>query len=115
MAVEATREIRAARVLDVTTAIAHDDHYLAVFPTEPYASRGNVIRAHQLFEQARDRGMTATEPPAMARIRVTSTPRACSWTPKRGHPRCVRHEPAETDGMRTLPRKPDTTSPGPQN
>ena len=69
MAVEATREIRAARVLDVTTAIAHDEHYLAVVPTEPYASRGNVIRAHQLFEQARDLGVTATEPPAMARIR----------------------------------------------
>ena len=33
------------------------------------ASRGNVIRTHQLFEQARDLGVTATEPPAMARIR----------------------------------------------
>ena len=69
MTVEETHEIRAVRVFDVTTAIAHDDHYVAVFPTEPYASRGNVIRAHQQFEHARSQGATGVEPPAAARIR----------------------------------------------
>lgn len=68
MQIEETREIRAARLLDVTTAIAHDAHYLAVFPTEPYASRGNAIRAHQRSEHAGSQGAAGIEPPPVARI-----------------------------------------------
>ena len=68
MTIDETRVIRAARLFDVTTALAQNAHYLAVFPTEPYASRGNGIRAHQQFEQARSQGAAGIGPPPVARI-----------------------------------------------
>ena len=39
MDVEETRRIRAARIVEFVTAMAHDQHYRAAFLTEPYASR----------------------------------------------------------------------------
>lgn len=54
MSISETREIQAARLLESTTANATGAHYRAVFRTEPYASRGNAIRAHQLFEDRLD-------------------------------------------------------------
>jgi len=68
MTIDKTRVIREARVFDVTTALAHDVHYLALFPIEPYASRRNRIRAHQQFEQARSQGADGIKPPPVARI-----------------------------------------------
>jgi len=68
MTIEETREIQAARILEVTRANAQNAHYRGVFPTEPYASRTNVIRAHQLFEHQRARGVADAEPPSTARM-----------------------------------------------
>lgn len=44
MSVAETRQVRAARIVEVTTAMAHDDHYRAEYPTEPYASRMDALR-----------------------------------------------------------------------
>jgi hypothetical protein len=68
MTIKETCEIRAVRLLDLTTAIAYNAHYQAVFPTEPYASRGNAVRAHQKSEQARSQATAGIEPPPVARI-----------------------------------------------
>lgn len=68
MTIEETREIQAARILEVTRANAQDAHYRGVFPTEPYSSRTNVIRAHQLFEHLRAQGVADVEPPSTARM-----------------------------------------------
>lgn len=68
MTVEETREIQAARLLESTTANATDAHYRAVFRTEPYASRGNAIRAHQVFEDRSDRDARSAERPSVPRM-----------------------------------------------
>lgn len=68
MTIEETREIEAARIVSLTTANAQDAHYLAVFPTEPYVSRERAIRAHQLFEHQRARGVAGAEQPSTPRL-----------------------------------------------
>ncbi|WP_417219582.1 hypothetical protein [Arthrobacter sp.] len=68
MTISETREIQAARLLESTTANATDAHYRAVFRTEPYASRGNAIRAHQLFEDRNDRDARNAERPSVPRM-----------------------------------------------
>ena len=51
MTVEETHQLQVARVFKVTSATAHNSHYLGVLLTEPYASRQNLIRANQRPEQ----------------------------------------------------------------
>ncbi|MGO4689465.1 hypothetical protein [Glaciibacter sp. 2TAF33] len=57
MTIEEARKIQRSRLFEVTTAMAHDAHYLGLFPTEPYVGRGKAIRARQLFEHQRARGV----------------------------------------------------------
>lgn len=55
MRVEEAREIRAYRLLETTTAAAHDQHHQATFPTAPYARWQDDLQAHLLYEQSGDR------------------------------------------------------------
>ena len=68
MTVEETQQLRVARVFAVATATAHNAHYLGVLLTEPYASRQNLIRANQRFEDSQYRGTADTEPRPVARL-----------------------------------------------
>ena len=68
MTVEEAQQLRVARVFEVTTAMAHNAHYLGVLLTEPYASRQNLIRANQRFEDSQYRGTADTEPRPVARL-----------------------------------------------
>ena len=68
MTVEETHEIRIARVFDVTTAMAHNAHYLGVLLTEPYSSRQNLIRANQRYEHSQCRGTPGNEMRPVTRL-----------------------------------------------
>lgn len=49
-------QVRQHRVLEITTATAHDEHYRAVVTTEPYTSRLAAILQHRESEDERRRG-----------------------------------------------------------
>lgn len=55
MAPEEAHRLRAGRIVEVTTAIARDDHYRACYLTEPYASRLEAINGHRMAEYYRGR------------------------------------------------------------
>lgn len=69
MTLEETREIRMKRLYAVTSAVAHDDHYLGLALTEPYASRIERLHEHLRFEAERARGSADAKPPATLRPR----------------------------------------------
>ena len=68
MTVEETQQLRVARVFEVTTAMAHNAHYLGVLLTEPYASRQNLIRVNQRYEHSQYRGTPGNELRPVARL-----------------------------------------------
>ena len=68
MTIEQTRQLQVARVFEVTTAMAHNGHYLGVLLTEPYASRQNLIRANERFEDHQHRSTPYTGQRPVARL-----------------------------------------------
>ena len=68
MTVEEAQQLRVARVFEVTTAMAHNAHYLGVLLTEPYASRQNLIRVNQSYEHSQYRGTPGNELQPVARL-----------------------------------------------
>ncbi|MBF4634663.1 hypothetical protein ITJ38_09645 [Agreia pratensis] len=69
MTIAEAREIQGQRLLATTIAAVHDDHFRAVFATEPYAGRINAIRAHMRYEYERSLDRTKSTPPNAPRLR----------------------------------------------
>lgn len=55
MAAGEAHRLRAGRIVEVTMAVARDDHYRACSMTEPYASRLEAINGHRMAEHPRGR------------------------------------------------------------
>lgn len=62
LSVAETHAIRAQRIVNVVTAMAHDQHYLAMPLTEPYVSRLSAIREHQHDAHDRTPAHPGTQP-----------------------------------------------------